>query len=745
MLLAGLVLAAAPGCIGELSDRAGAEQRAATAAAAAGYAPVGPSRVLDTRSGPRPGAGATTCVAVAGRDGVPADARAVAVNVTAVEAAGEGFLSAYPAGSAQPGTSTLNYAAGQTVANSAIVQVGSGGKIRIFTHAAAHVLVDVSGYFGAASSYAPLAPYRRLDTRGGAPLGGEATRCEQIAGRDGVPDTAKAVAVNLTAVSPTGDGYLATYPDGSPLPGTSTANYAAGQTVANGAIVQVGSGGRICIFSYAATHLLVDVSGYFDADSAYSPLAPYRRIDTRGGALPGAGSTECVQVAGRDGVPGEAGAVAVNLTAVSPTAGGYLVAYPGGRSQPGTSTLNFAPGMNRANNALVAPGADGTICIFANAATHYLLDVVGYWAASAAPTPPPTPPPAPPAPPADDGCFKWSGGTTLQDATNAHACVEVQAGTFVTATPVIVPAGHTIRGKGRDVSTITVPPQTWKLTPHDAVIGTFYHSVTVRDLTIDGQGVATYGVGASGMTIDSCIIKNMRCSAVGIAKPGMVVRNTEMVHIAHHTHVPGRADGHVDFYCGMLPPGVELGGAIYSEAQGDNLGSVIENNVIHDIYGPALDVNGAWGGTFRNNKVFDIVGWAAVGLYGASYWTISGNEMNHAPQAWTNVADPYCEGGPGGKHSAAIWLCEDSFTPGLTTNYNRITDNIARSYYGILVIGADEREAYKTPRVNVFHANDVFGLQVGCADDLRPGQWYTDDNVWSNNNCQGTNTPPLYF
>ncbi len=40
----------------------------------------------------------------------------------------------------------------------------------------------------------------------------------------------------------------------------------------------------------------------------------------------------------------------------------------------------------------------------------------------------------------------------------------------------------------------------------------------------------------------------------------------------------------------------------------------------------------------------------------------------------------------------------------------------------------------------------VFGSMIGCADDFEPGQWLSDDNVWSGNNCAGTpGTDPIFF
>ena len=51
-----------------------------------------------------------------------------------------------------------------------------------------------------------------------------------------------------------------------------------------------------------------------------------------------------------------------------------------------------------------------------------------------------------------------------------------------------------------------------------------------------------------------------------------------------------------------------------------------------------------------------------------------------------------------------------------------------------------------TPRMNTFIGNNVMGSQVGCADDFKPGQWFDEDNEWSDNNCMGQpNTPPNYF
>jgi hypothetical protein len=114
---------------------------------------LAPCRVVDTRTaggpGPLPADGARV-VPVAGACGVPAGAGAVTANVTAV-ASGPGSFSLYPGDIANPGASTVNFAAGQVRAGAAIVALatdGSGGVgVSNNSSASNHFILDVSGYF----------------------------------------------------------------------------------------------------------------------------------------------------------------------------------------------------------------------------------------------------------------------------------------------------------------------------------------------------------------------------------------------------------------------------------------------------------------------------------------------------------------------------------------------------------------------------------------------------------------------
>ena len=85
-----------------------------------------------------------------------------------------------------------------------------------------------------------------------------------IAGANGVPAGAVAVLANFTATAPTAGGYLTTWPSGEARPGASTLNFTANQTVANLAVVPIGSNGAISVYNAAGTtHTIADVNGWF--------------------------------------------------------------------------------------------------------------------------------------------------------------------------------------------------------------------------------------------------------------------------------------------------------------------------------------------------------------------------------------------------------------------------------------------------------------------------------------------------
>jgi hypothetical protein len=112
-----------------------------------------PRRVLDTRIGvgsdQRPvGPNRSIELVLAGSGSVPPTATAVVMNVTATEVARPSFVSVWPAGESDPGTSNLNLMPGQTIANLVICRLGDGGALTIANELSqCEVIADVLGYF----------------------------------------------------------------------------------------------------------------------------------------------------------------------------------------------------------------------------------------------------------------------------------------------------------------------------------------------------------------------------------------------------------------------------------------------------------------------------------------------------------------------------------------------------------------------------------------------------------------------
>jgi hypothetical protein len=77
---------------------------------------------------------------------VPSGAKAVIGNLTVTNPIGAGYLTLFPHGAPQPGTSSINYGPGATVANGVIVGLSSGGLVDFYASAQTDVIFDAAGY-----------------------------------------------------------------------------------------------------------------------------------------------------------------------------------------------------------------------------------------------------------------------------------------------------------------------------------------------------------------------------------------------------------------------------------------------------------------------------------------------------------------------------------------------------------------------------------------------------------------------
>ncbi|OEJ32638.1 hypothetical protein [Streptomyces subrutilus] len=263
-----------------------------TRSASSGYASLTPTRFVDSRDGLGTAKGqvagqAVFSTQISGLRGVPAGVSAVALNVTVTNPRETGHLTVFPSGQSAPSTSSVNFTAGQTVANSVIVPVGADGKISVRNGAWAgtDVIVDVVGYYSQSGNgaYMPVSPGRLMDSRDPeSPIYGELPgRMYFALEMPGFEAGIAGYVLNTTVTNTQGAGFLSVAPDpnriedyweedANPInparPTASTLNWTAGKTVPN--LVQAGTGpyGVVDFWNqgWEPTDLIVDMFGYYD-------------------------------------------------------------------------------------------------------------------------------------------------------------------------------------------------------------------------------------------------------------------------------------------------------------------------------------------------------------------------------------------------------------------------------------------------------------------------------------------------
>ncbi len=232
----------------------------------------------------------------------------------------------------------------------------------------------------------PMKPVRLLDTRD-RPVRGVASGSVialDVASGGVVP---AAVALNITAVDPVDAGFLTVFPTGVSRPVTSNLNVTPKRTVANFAVTPVSADGKVSVYTFGRTDIIVDLVGRWMpidgqpvAAGRFRPITPARVIDTRSTASRlDADDTRSVKVAGVGGVPAGATGVAVSVTITEATADGYWTVWGSNSPKPQTSNVNVRRNDTIANTSIVTPGADGNIEIYSQSGGHVIVDVVGWY------------------------------------------------------------------------------------------------------------------------------------------------------------------------------------------------------------------------------------------------------------------------------------------------------------------------------------------------------------------------------
>lgn len=324
-----------------------------------------------------------------------------------------------------------------------------------------------------------------------------------------------------------------------------------------------------------------------------------------------------------------------------------------------------------------------------------------------------------------------------------HACVQLAPGTYTIPDYVNIPVGHDIQGLGLAKTDVVIQPGAgfpttggastllWRGVPGtDASAGQIS---TITNLTLDGRRpdgqMLSHLAGSTHLEIEKVVMRYTQCYGLAIQGYSTSVRNSVFENNG--------------LSCASAPPGA---GIYTTPLAGDPAvawAPVIEDNEFHSNNGPAVDAAGVRNGVFRRNFVHDNKGYAGFALFGSKGWMVEDNTIYHPA---TEPGYPYtagnCHSGAYGRNKpAAIFLCQKSDVDNKVTTTNTVRNNRASSYWGILLVGNDETQPYWAPRANTISGNTLTGSNVGCADDFAPGQWYSDDNVWTGNSC-GT---PTYF
>ncbi len=245
----------------------------------------------------------------------------------------------------------------------------------------------------------------------------------------------------------------------------------------------------------------------------------------------------------------------------------------------------------------------------------------------------------------------------------------------------------------------------------------------VANLTIDGNGSVVnyntyYGandaVCCENITVDNVYIKNVRCDAIQIAGPNVVVQGSI---IEGSGFFPSHAS------CIEQPAAaVYATGEHYRDSSPNTSYNTFVNNA------RALDSFGMWGGTFSHNT---ITGSRDKGilLYGYSNWYVEYNNVSGTGRAGSYPCDS-----PGG--SAGIVLCRTAGSdPKLSSNVtknNHITGNIVSDYIGLVSLGKRDRSV--APEANFFINNTINNAVRPCYD-TNLNSPANDGNTWSGNNC----------
>jgi hypothetical protein len=333
-------------------------------------------------------AGTVTQMQAIGVAGVPADAAAVSLNLTAINGRRSGFFTVWPCDSAQPAVAHLWHAPNLSANASVLVPLGPSGKVCLYQSTEAHAVIDIDGWVPPNAGFVALRSQLAWSTTAKGPPPPKAIVRVNLAALAGAPTAPFTAVVSLRSQAVTA-GDLRLFTCGTTPPAVPTRSLEAGQALVSTQLVRTDANGDVCVQNTATTAHWLSLVGAFDATADVGVFNVRRVIDTRtagGKLLPG--QVRQVAVAGTAGIaaaPAPTGAW-VSVTLLDAADSSAVKVWPCTVVDRGHVFFSTLPNHRLSNTGLVALGSTGMLCISSTVAGNVTVDASGWTGTAFVPT-----------------------------------------------------------------------------------------------------------------------------------------------------------------------------------------------------------------------------------------------------------------------------------------------------------------------------------------------------------------------
>jgi len=330
---------------------------------------------------------------------LPATATSVLTNLTMIDGAGWGYITADKCSAMVPGQQTksnANHGQYGANANLAVVPMDPDGRFCLYNSLRVQLAVDIQGYFAPPAPggllFVPATPRRLIDTRlapSSKPAAGSITRVQT-----GVAAGTTAALVNITMVDGVQPGYITADRCSALTSGAQTrsnGNVPTATAISNLSVVNIDADGSFCIFTNVSSNLIVDLQGSFaespspaSSGLGFQFVAPTRVLDSRRNNIASIRPGTLTKV--NTGVAAGTTSVLVNITMVNAPLAGYITADKCSvmTATPQDKSNGNHPSSTPTSNLSVVPiDADGSFCIYNSSWLDLAVDLQGSFAASA--------------------------------------------------------------------------------------------------------------------------------------------------------------------------------------------------------------------------------------------------------------------------------------------------------------------------------------------------------------------------